>query len=215
MDSTIDRSRVVIKILTTQEWATARTRDVEDLLTDLERARAGRFRRAQDRADFVAAHVLAREVVAELVRLAIDVIRLDQACPRCGSTDHGAPRVTVPRWPSASVSWSHCRGRVAAVAGWEPVGIDVERPRHASCFRDVMRGVLSPSEVDLVLSRRDVNAAFLHWWTRKEALVKVGAITLEDFATTDLSGSQDIWGEWKLTGWHDKGRDAVVAVVTR
>ena len=62
-------SSQLVRVLASAEWMRART--ASDLLSTAERQRAQRFRREEDRLDFIAAHLLARQVVAEL--LGVDV----------------------------------------------------------------------------------------------------------------------------------------------
>ena len=201
----------VQRVLTTAEWMRRSTASA-DLLTEPERLRAQRFRREDDRLDFIAAHLLAREVVAELLGVASAEVRLAQSCPDCGADDHGPPRVSVPGHAGVFTSWSHSAGRIGAVAALAPVGFDLERVTSSQGITDTGEHVLSPGELAQVRDAADPRVAFLHWWTRKEALVKVGAIELDDFGGTDLSGHPQRWGSWALSSWHDRENDVVAAV---
>ena len=203
----------VQRVLATAEWR-GRSETSEDLLSGPERLRAQRFRRGDDRQDFVAAHLLAREVVAELLGVAADEVRLAQLCPECGADDHGQPHVSVRGHPRVFTSWSHSAGRIGAVAALAPVGFDLERVTSSQGITDAGEHVLSPGESAQVRQAADPRIAFLHWWTRKEALVKVGAIELDDFGATDLSEHPQRWGSWALTSWHDRGHDVVAAAAT-
>ena len=201
----------VRRVLTTAEWM-RRSASSADLLSEPERLRAQRFRREDDRLDFIAAHLLAREVVAELLGVASGEVRLAQSCPDCGADDHGPPHVSVPGRPGAFTSWSHSAGRIGAVAALAPVGFDLERVTSDRSVTEAGLHVLSPGESAQVREAADPRVAFLHWWTRKEALVKVGAIELDDFVDTDLSGHPQRWGSWALSSWHDRRNDVVAAV---
>lgn len=196
--------RTVVRAGDSQEWA-----HLAKLLTAAEHQRADGYRRAQDRRDFAAARVLARVVVGELTSSPPDAVDLRQRCPTCGSTDHGRPHAEVAGG-QVDVSWSHSGGGVAAAASTTPVGIDLERVGG----RPVVQGVLSPGESRAVQEADDPPVEFLRWWTRKEALVKVGACAIEDFATIDLSASPDGWGSWHLGSWHDRTGGFVVSVAT-
>jgi 4'-phosphopantetheinyl transferase len=206
-------SSQLVRVVGTAEWTRSRAPSSE-LLGSAERQRAQRFRREEDRRDFVAAHLLVREVVAELVGVALSAVSVTQSCPVCGLAGHGAPWVTVPGHRPVFASWAHTAGRVGAIAAFEPVGLDLERV-DVGCGVGATAGLaLSAGEAALVDAAASPGVAFLHWWTRKEALVKVGAIELDDFATTDLSAHPDRWGEWALSSWHDAALDAVAATAT-
>ena len=155
--------------------------------------------------------------MAELLGVDVAAVGLTQACAVCGGVDHGAPQVTVPGHGPVFTSWSHTAGRVGAIGSFGPVGLDLERVddgRDIRGVRDVRATAevaLSAAEAALVDAAASPRVAFLHWWTRKEALVKVGAIELDDFAATDLSAQPDRWGEWTLSSWYDAALDAVAA----
>ncbi|MDF1487218.1 4'-phosphopantetheinyl transferase family protein [Tessaracoccus caeni] len=158
----------------------ARVTGEEDaaLLTDLERERRDRLHRADDRAAFVAAHVLVRECAAELLGVGVREVTIVQRCADCGGP-HGRP--TVAGFPEVHVSLSHSRGVVAAAAAWSPCGIDVEPLRPIS----PIARVLSASERSWLAHQPDPSAAFLRLWVRKEALVKAGFGTLDDPRSVD------------------------------
>lgn len=156
--------------------------DPRSVLTDIERDRAATLRDPADRDDFVAAHLLARSCVARLTgETAVTVV---QRCPECGG-DHGKP--SVLEFPGLWLSWSHTRGHVGAVAAHTPVGIDVEAAVDRS--RDVpslVRRTAAPAEAERILRSPDPEAAYLHMWVAKEALVKVGALTVGRFRAADV-----------------------------
>lgn len=150
-------------------------------LTAAERGRAAAFHDPSDAADFVAAHLLARTAVTRLTGV-VDVV-LEQRCATCGG-QHGKP--SVAGHPEVEVSWSHTRGHVAAVADHAPVGIDLEtRARGHDVGRLLRRTATGPEAAEIAASD-DPQTAYLRMWVAKEALVKVGAITLADFARTDV-----------------------------
>ncbi|WP_447645483.1 4'-phosphopantetheinyl transferase family protein [Nocardioides zeae] len=165
------------------------------LLAPYERARADRLHRSTDRDDHVAAHVLVRRVAAALLAdggrevEARDLV-LEQRCSGCGGDDHGRPAIAGV--PGVHVSLSHARGWVAAGAARGPCGIDVEPVAPVA----PLQGVLSPGEAagiaDLGPDARD--AAFLRLWTRKEAVVKTGAASLDDLARLDVRGDEPLPG---------------------
>jgi 4'-phosphopantetheinyl transferase len=164
-----------------------------------------------DRRDFIAAHLLARQVVAELLGVELTAVSVRQSCAVCGVVGHGAPQVTVPNHRPVFTSWSHTAGRAGAIAAFHPVGLDLERADARPDVRMADGVALSAGEAALVEAAASPGVAFLHWWTRKEALVKVGAVELDDFATTDLSAHPDRWGTWTLSSWYYAPLDVVAA----
>jgi 4'-phosphopantetheinyl transferase len=172
----------------------ARSADVLDqlpdplrLLTAAERRRANALRFDADRRDFIAAHVLARQCVAEVMKVDPAEVTIEQRCATCGGP-HGKPLVLDA--PAVDVSWSHGGGHVAAVAGTGRLGI---------------RAALAPAETRWVRASADPHAAFTRLWVRKEALIKIGALTLGTLSTVDLiDPSGELLPRWRgitLTGW--------------
>jgi 4'-phosphopantetheinyl transferase len=136
------------------------------LLDVHERARLDRFRRAPDRARYLAAHALARLVLASLVGERPEALTFDRTC-RCGAP-HGKP--TRAGGPEFSLTHGGDLVGVAVRLGGGPVGLDVEPVRPLSDLDGMARHVSSPAE----LARQPAADpdAFLAAWTRKEALLK-------------------------------------------
>src|SRR5258705_7785908 len=114
----------------------------QTLLTDVERGRAEKFRFADDRSDFVAAHLLVRACGGEVLGRSPADLTLSQQCPTCAGP-HGPPRLAPAE--GLAVSLAHTRGHVAACAGPGPVGVDVER-LHGRMDGQVLYGVLAEAE---------------------------------------------------------------------
>lgn len=174
---------------------------IEESLTVIEQERAAAFRRGPDAADFVAAHLLAREVAAGVLGVPAPAVQLTAHCPECGSARHGRPGIAGE--PGAGISLSHAPGVVAAASGAGRVGIDVE----VACGRlevaELADVALAPGERALVPAA-GFGSAFLSLWVRKEALVKVGATDLGSLSAVDLSGAGADgarWRGWALSGW--------------
>ncbi|WP_158813265.1 4'-phosphopantetheinyl transferase superfamily protein [Streptomyces rimosus] len=196
----------------------------ERLLTDVERRRADAMLTARARADFVAAHVLVRLCAARLLDRPADTrvleqLVLEQRCPGCGSAEHGRP--SLAGLPKVSVSLSHTTGVVAAAAGREPVGVDVERRRLPDGVRSAAVRVLSAAERAAMGEHADPDAYFLRQWVRKECFVKLGRTTLGGLAAVDLSGLPDgtaegpsRHGDLYVLDHTDARLDAVAAVVS-
>lgn len=104
-------------------------------------------------------------------------------CPTCGAHDHGRPAL---RGSELSVSLSHATAHVAAVVGDGPVGIDVEDLTRTITMRD-LRDFLTAAERESVAGAPNASERLLALWTRKEALVKTGAATLDDVHLVDTS----------------------------
>lgn len=158
------------------------------LLTTVERDRRDQLHRADDRAAFVAAHVLVRECAARLLGVGAAEIEIAQRCADCGGP-HGRPSVVGV--PEVHVSLSHAREVVAAAASWSPCGIDVEPLRPiapiAAALTEREQAWLAdePDSEGAGRSELDLSRAFLHLWVRKEALVKAGFGTLNDPRSLD------------------------------
>jgi 4'-phosphopantetheinyl transferase len=135
-----------------------------DLLDEHERDRLARFRRPADRARYLAAHALARLVLAPLIGRDAGDLAFDRTC-RCGEP-HGKP--VLPGGPGFSLS--HAGDLVGvAVRPDGPVGLDVEQARAVADLAALADHVGSPTE----RARGDAEAtAFFRMWTRKEALLK-------------------------------------------
>jgi 4'-phosphopantetheinyl transferase len=134
------------------------------LLDGHERDRLARLRRPADRARYLAAHALARLVLAPLVGRDPAELAFDRTC-RCGEP-HGKP--AVPGGPGFSLS--HAGDLVGvAVRPDGPVGLDVEQARAVADLAALADHVGSPTE----RARGAADpAAFFRMWTRKEALLK-------------------------------------------
>lgn len=159
------------------------------LLSPGEDERLTALSKAENRAAFMAARALAAQCVAALLDeghrlegtdLEARGVRFSQQCPECRRSGHGRPRVDSV--PGMSVSWSHSRGHVAAIAAWRACGVDVEEVRRLP----VPDRAFTPRERAWIAERKDPARASLRLWTRKETLVKCGALGLAALGTTDL-----------------------------
>ena len=194
----------------------------ESLLTPVEQRRAAALRFARDRDDFLAAHLLVRLCAGRLLDVPADALSLVQHCADCGSREHGKP--SLAGLPEVHISLSHTRGVVAAAAGWQRVGVDVERATVPDAPLRVADRVLSAAETRMMRAAERPHRFFLRQWVRKESLVKIGELSLGGMAKTDLSGlPADIpdgpphlsrHGELYVLDWTDERRDAVAAVVS-
>jgi 4'-phosphopantetheinyl transferase len=151
-------------------------------LNELEAERAARLRAPEDRDAFVAAHLLVRLLAAEVRGTSAGTVGLHQRCDRCGGVDHGRPILDGP--DELGVSLAHSGGWVAAAVAAHPVGVDVEDGR-------VRGGRLSPVEALHPAEHDAVRLAgavgFRRQWTRRECLVKLGRLSLDETRGVDLS----------------------------
>lgn len=175
-----------------------------------EQRRAASFRRDRDRDDFIAAHALVRVVAGALLGQRPAALTVVQTCPQCGGP-HGVPRLRDR--PEVHLSMSHAYGFVAAAASHTPIGVDVEVVRRHGWDPDVASLALSPAELGAVGRTADPQRAFVRQWVRKEALVKVGVVELDDLTTIELPVDEDEppvlgqqgppirWRDWALSEW--------------
>ena len=144
------------------------------LLDDVEQARLGRLRNADDRARFVAAHALLRIMVGREVGWAPERVVLTFTCPRC-SAPHGPPQlVDRAREPVLHLSLAHAGRRVlVAVSTAGPVGVDVD-VEGATAFPGFDDVALAPTERSTIarLPLGGRAAARVTAWVRKEAVLK-------------------------------------------
>ena len=174
--------------------------DLVALLDEHEKNRLDRFRRAADRARYLAAHALTRLVLAPLVGRSPGALVFDRTC-RCGE-QHGKP--AHRGGPEFSFTHGGDLVGVAVRPAGGPVGLDVEPVRELSDLDAMTRHVCSPAE--LAQARPMTPDCFLTLWTRKEALLKatgdgisapMSAITLGPGGVTSWTGdsapSAPVW----------------------
>jgi 4'-phosphopantetheinyl transferase len=136
------------------------------LLDAHELDRLDRFRRAPDRARYLAAHALTRLVLAPLVGQPPQELVFDRRC-RCGE-QHGKP--TLPGGPQFSFTHGGELVGIAVRADGGPIGLDVEPVRELSDLDGMARHISSPIELGRPLPAAP--DSFFTAWTRKEALLK-------------------------------------------
>jgi 4'-phosphopantetheinyl transferase len=160
------------------------------LLSADERERLERIRVPGERVRFCSAHAGMRRVFGAYLALDPSTIRFGRTlCPRCGSADHGPPRVVSPA-TELTFSLSHSGRRwMLALAPGAPVGIDVEQDAGRDLAAAV-RQVLSDAErvdFDALAGERERRLFLLRAWTRKEAVCKAMGIGLAaDVRTLDV-----------------------------
>jgi 4'-phosphopantetheinyl transferase len=159
-----------------------------DLLDAHERARLARFRRDVDKARYLAAHALARLLLAAAVGRPAGELEFDRTC-RCGE-QHGKP--VLPGGPGFSLT--HAGGLVGvAVHPDGMVGLDVEEERDLSDLPALAAHACSPAETT------PDPESFFTLWTRKEALLKATGAGLSSPMSAITLGPSGV-AEWTGDG---------------
>ncbi|WP_198087103.1 4'-phosphopantetheinyl transferase superfamily protein [Variovorax sp. E3] len=142
------------------------------VLSDEERARAGKFRFATDRQRFVAAHIALRQALAAHTGLRADTLSF-------ATGSFGKP--SLPGRPRTQFSLSHSQGlALIAIGGRGPLGADIEQLRPMPDAPALAARHFTPRENEALarLPARERDHAFLTCWTRKEACLKAIGVGL-------------------------------------
>jgi 4'-phosphopantetheinyl transferase len=136
------------------------------VLSRQEQAQADRFRLAEDRVAYVAAHALLRLRLGEVVGRPVEALHFE-------SGSFGKPAL---QGPGPQFNLSHCRSMVCiAVSAQGAVGVDVE-PLDRGDELDLValaRDVLTLAEqAQLAVAGGPMAWTFMRLWTLKEAVVK-------------------------------------------
>ena len=153
----------------TSSWILGHLPRLEDLPAPVQ-ARIDNQLSPDGQADLLAARMLARHLAIRVMPGPSEP-KIEQRCSECSGRSHGRPYFSnVDDW---AVSWSHSHGLVAAVVSRWSIGVDIEpvgcRMGHAG------------------------RSSYLTW-TRMEALVKVGAASLDDPWTWPSPRPTTPWG---------------------
>ncbi|HET9048299.1 MAG TPA: 4'-phosphopantetheinyl transferase superfamily protein [Chiayiivirga sp.] len=133
-----------------------------------ERARLDAMQHPQRRAQFLAGHTLARELLAQYQGVGVEAWTIERG-------EHGAPRVLWRGQAShLHLSIAHSDGQVFCAVAAQPVGVDIEQARRERDWLDLATA-LYPA-VFVAQLRSSVEAVrrhlFLQRWTLDEALAK-------------------------------------------
>lgn len=144
------------------------------LLDPKERQRLEAFRYQADRDRFVVACGLTRLVLARYLHQSPSVIPILRECRNCGGP-HGKPELSPSSPATVEFSVSHSGSCiVVAFSLGTPVGVDVEEVRLELPVEGLAEQALTPAEMErlqhLELAKR--HTEFLHYWTKKEAVLK-------------------------------------------
>jgi 4'-phosphopantetheinyl transferase len=161
-------------------WAAALDRPADEVarlarcLSEEERDRAGRFRHAPSRVEFIVARSLLRVLVGQCLGLAPCDVRFAQ-------TARGKPCLAFPDRVAVSFNVSHSHGlALFALTGMGEVGVDLERVRPFSDEMGLAERFFTPRE-SAALRAQDAQGrleTFFRLWTRKEAYLKAHGLGL-------------------------------------
>jgi 4'-phosphopantetheinyl transferase len=175
---------------------------VLECLSPDERERHSRFRQADDRRDYAAAHALLRTLLS--ARHGGLPSRWQFVAEPLGK-----PRVSDSEGHAPSFSLSHCRGLVAcAVADGIDLGIDVEAVDRQVDVAEIAERHFSRAEAADVASRsgHDQTIRFIELWTLKEAFAKATGVGLSqplDTVTFELDDASGIRASGEAIGRED------------
>ena len=149
-----------------------------EILNREERARALRYRRDSDRANFVVAAALLRLVAGRKLDLSPSAVPVHRRCAECGAP-HGRPKIIDAGF---SVSIAHSAQRVMlGLTADGTVGVDVEQVR-AIDVNGLRPLVLAAAELPAKPTRND----FFSTWVRKEAVLKAVGTGLDSMTSVVL-----------------------------
>ncbi|MGO9266758.1 MAG: 4'-phosphopantetheinyl transferase family protein [Candidatus Binataceae bacterium] len=181
--------------------------ELQATLSGYELARAARFHFPRDRARFIAAHAIVRNILG-------GYLIASPAMLEFSSNEHGKPALAGNWRNELSFNLSHSGERVVvALTRDREVGVDVEEYVPSRADAAVAEHYFSPSEVARLhaLPESIRPRAFFNCWTRKEAYIKARglglAIPLDSFdvslapdepATLLRTSVGDDVGTWQL-----------------
>ena len=160
-------------------------------LSATEQDRANRFHFEADRRQFLLSHYGLRAVLGQALGTAPRALEF-------ATGRHGKPELAGRFLQALSFNLAHCDDlAVIAIAHGCPVGVDVERVRTIPDALAVARVVFSKRELqdleDAPASER--SRLFLHYWTRKEAVIKaMGESISDDLSKIDTFTPRDPTG---------------------
>lgn len=170
------------------------------VLEAAEHSKAARFKNAQDRTSYVAAHALTRwALAAELSGQAAADLRFRE-------NEYGKPGL-IGHDLHFNLSHTHDMA-VVALCRSGPVGVDVEQINPTHAHPGLAQDIFTPEEFQTLQNQPGFAAAFTALWTAKEAIIKAEgqglALNLAAIRITPTQG----WGPsgpWVL--WRDAPTD--------
>lgn len=144
------------------------------ILDTTERKRVDQLKSASAAAEFITCRAAVRRILSEYFHVPTDSITIGRKpCPGCGSEHHGPPALLHPT-THHHISISHTTGLGLLALSPYPVGADTEALRTLPTD-DLAPTTTTPAEHQALLTHPPGPArstAYLHCWTRKEAVLK-------------------------------------------
>lgn len=161
------------------------------LLDTSERARAAQFRDPAASRRYVAAHLLLRWLLADVLGTLAGKVRFRRAdCPLCGGP-HGRPEL-ADEGTGVHFSLAHSGDLVAVAIADRAIGVDIERTAAPSTVRDVAVLLHNDERAELErLAGIAGDEAFTRLWARKEAYLKATGEGLGAGLDRDYIGTAD------------------------
>ena len=190
-------------------WPQAALNQFWQHLAEDERARADRFYFDHDRAHYIVARGLLRQLLGNYLQLPAVQIAFVYG-------DHGKPELVAEQALSGvRFNISHAQGvALLAFARQREVGVDIEQVRPLDDGEQIAQRFFSKNEVAVftAVPAAQKPQAFFNCWTRKEAFIKVIgeglSCPLDSFDVTlkpgepagllQVKGSQEAAARWKL-----------------
>ncbi|WP_420630864.1 4'-phosphopantetheinyl transferase family protein [Candidatus Leptofilum sp.] len=178
-------------------------------LAEDERARANRFYFDHDRAHYIVARGLLRQLLGSYLQLPAHQIAFAYG-------EHGKPKLAAEQATSGlHFNISHAQGvALLAFARHREVGVDIEQIRPLDDAEQIAERFFSKNEVVVfaAVPAKQKPQAFFNCWTRKEAFIKVIgeglSCPLDSFDVTlkpgepaellQVKGSQEEAARWRL-----------------
>ncbi|MCX5723818.1 MAG: 4'-phosphopantetheinyl transferase superfamily protein [Nitrospirae bacterium] len=175
------------------------------LLSDEERARAGRFIRDEDRHRYIFAHGSLRLLLGHYLNIEPGAVTL-QLGPA------GKPVLCYARHGSdISFNLSHAHGlALIAIAQGREVGVDLERIRPDVAVEKLSTRYFSPGEQTMIMqsAQEERPARFFRYWVAKEAVLKAQGVGLRSLSQCEVLLAGDGAGAEVLAPADSLGRDS-------
>jgi 4'-phosphopantetheinyl transferase len=140
----------------------------EAMLSEAERARAGRMKSAERQSEMIASFLLRRWLVAEMAGCDAEGVRLD-------AQESGAPELLAPSGHAVSIANKRALTAVALDRAGAAIGVDVEIVRETE-WRPILATICDDGERADFLEHygksSNAQSAFFRMWTLKEAVLK-------------------------------------------
>ncbi len=155
-------------------------------LSQQEQERSSAFRLAEDRDLYNGSRRLLRLAASYATGVAPCDVVIEQRCPACGKQGHGRPYLRGHQ--DLHVSLSRTAGAAAAAVARVPVAVDIESLARAGDDLPGNSLAFTPEEMRAfaaIPALQRPSQALRHW-VRKEALIKLGCLTLDTMRATEV-----------------------------